>query len=67
MLVGDHLLFADFGPYGIIFIMCVCCSEARAFIARTLDYGFESRLQHGCLSSSFCVVLSCVGRGLATG
>jgi hypothetical protein len=31
------------------------------------DRGFESRLRHGCLSASFCVVLSCVGRGLATG
>jgi hypothetical protein len=35
-------------------------------IARTLDRGFGSRLRHGCLSSSFYVVLSCVGRGLAT-
>jgi hypothetical protein len=31
------------------------------------DREFESRLRHGCLSASFCVVLSCVGRGLATG
>jgi hypothetical protein len=31
------------------------------------DRGFESCLRHGCLSASFCVVLSCVGRGLATG
>jgi hypothetical protein len=31
------------------------------------DRGFESRSKHGCLSASFCVVLSCVGRGLATG
>jgi hypothetical protein len=29
--------------------------------------GVESRSRHGCLSASFCVVLSCVGRGLATG
>jgi hypothetical protein len=28
------------------------------------DYGFESRSRHGCLSSSFCVVLFCTGRGL---
>jgi hypothetical protein len=28
------------------------------------DRGFESRSRHGCLSASFCVVLSCVGRGL---
>jgi hypothetical protein len=33
---------------------------ARALIARTLDRGFESRSRHGCLSSFFCVVLSCV-------
>jgi hypothetical protein len=31
------------------------------------DRGFESRSRHGCLSASFCAVLSCVGRGLATG
>jgi hypothetical protein len=31
------------------------------------DREFESRSRHGCLSASFCVVLSCVGRGLATG
>jgi hypothetical protein len=41
-------------------------SQARALIAHTLDRGFESRLRHGCLSSSFYVVLSCVGKGLAT-
>jgi hypothetical protein len=41
-------------------------SEARTLIARTLDRGFESRLKHECLSSYFYVVLSCVGRGLAT-
>jgi hypothetical protein len=41
-------------------------SEARALISRTLVRGFESRLRQGCLSSSFYVVLSCVGRGLAT-
>jgi hypothetical protein len=29
------------------------------------DRGFESRSRH--LSASLCVVLSCVGRGLATG
>jgi hypothetical protein len=28
------------------------------------DHGFEYSLRHGCLSSYFCVVLSCVGRGL---
>jgi hypothetical protein len=31
------------------------------------DRGFESRSRHGCLSASFCVVLSCVGTDLATG
>jgi hypothetical protein len=37
-------------------------SEAWALIACTLDCGFESCLRHGCLPSSFYVVLSCVGR-----
>jgi len=31
---------------------------------RTLDHRFESRSRHGCLFVFFCVVLSCVGRGL---
>jgi hypothetical protein len=31
------------------------------------ERGFESRLWHGCLSSSFCVVLICLGRGLYDG
>jgi hypothetical protein len=31
------------------------------------DRGFESRSSHGCLSSSFCVMLSCVNRGLVSG
>jgi hypothetical protein len=29
--------------------------------------GFESRLRHGCLSSTFCGVLSCLGRGHCDG
>jgi hypothetical protein len=41
-------------------------SEVQALIACTMDRGFESHSRHGCLSSSFYVVLSCVGRGLAT-
>jgi hypothetical protein len=41
-------------------------SEARALIACKLDRAFESRLGHGCSTSSLCVVLSCVGRDLAT-
>jgi hypothetical protein len=31
------------------------------------DREFESRKWHECLSLSFCVVLSCVGRGLSSG
>jgi hypothetical protein len=31
------------------------------------DRVFESRSGHGCLSLCFCVVLSCVGRGLCDG
>jgi len=29
--------------------------------------GFESRSRHECVSAFFCVVLSCVGSGLAMG
>jgi hypothetical protein len=29
------------------------------------DCGFESRSRHGCMSAFFCVVLFCVGSGLA--
>jgi hypothetical protein len=32
-----------------------------------LDPGFEYRSRHGCVSAFFFVVLSCVGRGLASG
>jgi hypothetical protein len=35
-----------------------------ALIAWRLKLGFESRSRHGYLSSSFSVLLSCVGRGL---
>jgi hypothetical protein len=42
------------------------CPEAWAFVAWRLR-SFESRLSHGCLSSFFCVVLSCVGKGLCDG
>jgi hypothetical protein len=31
------------------------------------DNGLESRSRHGCFSLCFCVVLSCVGRGLCDG
>jgi hypothetical protein len=31
------------------------------------DRGFESRSRHGCLSTSFCVVLSCVSKGPCDG
>jgi hypothetical protein len=42
-------------------------SEAWVLPVGCRDRGFESRLRHGCFSASFCDVLSCVGRGLATG
>jgi hypothetical protein len=59
MNTGRHLLGTSSSCYAE---PVAARSEARAFIAR----GFESRLRHGCLSSIFYVVLSCVGRGLAT-
>jgi hypothetical protein len=42
-------------------------SEALGWSLERLNRGFESRLRHGCLSSSFCVMLSCVGRGFCDG
>jgi hypothetical protein len=42
-------------------------SEVWVWPVGCWDRGLESRSKHGCLSASFCVVLSCVGRGLATG
>jgi hypothetical protein len=40
---------------------------ARSWSLGNCDRGFESRSRHGCLSLSFCAVLSCVGTGLASG
>jgi hypothetical protein len=41
-------------------------SLIRALSPSTLNRLYESRLGHGCLSVFFCVLLSCVGTGLAT-
>lgn len=42
-------------------------SPCRPLLPRGLVCRFESRWRHGCLPSSFCVVLFCVARGLASG
>jgi hypothetical protein len=44
-------------------------SKARTVFDRSkhCDHRFESHSRHGCVSASFFVVLSCVGRGLAWG
>jgi hypothetical protein len=39
----------------------------RSWLLGWWDHGFKYCLRHVCLSLSFCVVLSCVGRGLVTG
>jgi hypothetical protein len=44
-----------------------CGLRRGSWLVGCWDRGFESRSRHGCLSASFCVVLSCVGRNLATG
>jgi hypothetical protein len=60
-------------PYFCIVINIKCRSQWPCGLRRgswpvgCWDRGFESRSRHGRLSASFCVVLSCVGRGLATG
>jgi hypothetical protein len=54
----DNFTFTFAGPNG------------RTYCLRPLehwDHGFESHSRHGCVSAFFCVVLSCVGRGLASG
>jgi hypothetical protein len=42
-------------------------SVAWSWFLEHTDRGFESRSRHGHLSTSFCVHMPCVGRGLATG
>jgi hypothetical protein len=44
-----------------------CGLRRGSWLVDCWDRGFESRSRHGYLSASFCVVLSCVGRGLAMG
>jgi hypothetical protein len=53
-------LLRDFGSW----IMCVYCRFRWPRGHRRWGRGFESRSRHGCFSSSLCVVMSCVSRGL---
>jgi hypothetical protein len=46
---------------------CPCGLRRGSWPVDCWDRGFKSRSRHECLSASFCVVLSCVGRGLTTG
>jgi len=47
------------GPRGVRCVRCWTC--------RVLGSFFESHSRHGSVSAVFCIVLSCVGKGLATG
>jgi hypothetical protein len=40
----------------------LCGLRRRSWPVCCWDRGFESRSRHGCLSASFCAVLSCVGK-----
>jgi hypothetical protein len=54
--------------YNVIMLITVKhCPRRGSWSLEHLDPGFEFHSRHGYLSSSFCVVLSCVGRDLATG
>jgi hypothetical protein len=41
-------------------------SKART-VFEHWDLGFEASSRYGCVSTFFCVALSCVGRGFALG
>lgn len=50
---------------GKTFMMPIAVVVRRgSWLLRHWDRGFESHPTHGCLSASFCILLSCVGRGL---
>jgi hypothetical protein len=71
LLLALFLVFSCFHSWGSISTICrsqwPCGLRHGAWPVGCWDRGFESGARHGCLSASFCVVLSCVGRGLATG
>jgi hypothetical protein len=51
-------------------VLCDITKNVKEFgraIAQKWERRFESCLGHGCVFACFCVVLSCVGRGLASG
>jgi hypothetical protein len=61
-LVGDHLLLRDLGPYGAIFIMCVCyfrflvildgkCTDIYIFIYLYIYMISENHVHLLCLRS----------------
>jgi hypothetical protein len=65
--IYEHVLSEPWSTYKLSRSQWPCGLRRETWPVSCWDRGFESRLRHGCLSASFCVVLSCVGRGLATG
>jgi hypothetical protein len=69
----SHLIFFLVMPFNDLLEHLFCRSQWPCGLRRgswpvgCWDRGFEFRSRHACLSTSFCVVLFCVGRGLATG
>jgi hypothetical protein len=77
--VAEHVSFTDFkqqwwgcaSEWFISYVAWKPVPVAALSGARTVfehwNCGFESYSRHGCVTAFFCVVLSCVGRGLALG
>jgi hypothetical protein len=65
----DSFILCEFSRSIIHFCLSrwPCCLRRRSWPLGYWDRCFESRSWNGCLSLCFCVMLSCVGRGLCDG
>jgi hypothetical protein len=65
LLYGFHFLSLSLGDISLRDATFLKVHDMRPL--EHWDRGFESHSRHGCVSAFFCLVLSCVGRGLAFG